>query len=117
MRRWRCRARGASSATPLRMCATLAADTAVALISLSRLLPASHPVALRATVLRLVFVVLMAASASACYATPGFATRTSAAGSFNRKYGICLIPFGLHGILTGSLPTDRAFCPGPSACC
>ncbi|NNM61220.1 MAG: DUF4386 domain-containing protein [Steroidobacteraceae bacterium] len=102
---------GASTATPLKMFLNLASDTGVALMFYYLFQPVSRRLSFLASSLRLVFVVVMSVNALNYFGAIEFLQPSHSSASFNTGYGISLIPFGLHCVLTGHLIVRSAFLP------
>jgi hypothetical protein len=102
---------GAASATPVKMLMNLAFDAGVALIFYDLFRPLSRRLSLFASLFRLIFVVVMAINSLNYFGVPEFLQASHSSASFNRYYGIALIPFGLHCLLTGYLIYRSIFLP------
>lgn len=102
---------GAAAATPLNMIVTLVCDTGVALMFYHLFRPVSRSLALLAAIARLAFVAVMAANALNYFGAVALFQTAHSADSFNAVYGIALVPFGLHCLLTGYLVYKSRFLP------
>jgi len=102
---------GAATATPVKMLVNLASDTGVALIFLYLFKPGSRKLSIVASLFRLIFVVLMGVNALNYFGAIEFLQPSHSSASFNFGYGIALIPFGIHCILTGYLIFKSTFLP------
>ena len=98
---------GSDNATLVRVGATLACDTGVALLLYSLLAPVHRGLSALAALLRLAFVAIMAANAVPLLAHGG----ARAAGAFDRGYGVALVPFGVHCLVVGGLVFRSGFLP------
>jgi Domain of unknown function (DUF4386) len=102
---------GASTATPLRMVATLTCDTGVALIFYYLFKPASRRLSFLATVFRLIFVAVMTANSLNYFGVMNPFNDAHSARAFNYVYGVTLVPFGVHCLLVGYLIFGSTFLP------
>ncbi len=95
--------RGAASITPVKIIITLACDTGVALILYHLLKPVSRQLSLFAAFFRLLFVAVMAVNSMNYFGFLDLFNGARSATAFNTGYGIALVPFGGHCVLTGYL--------------
>jgi hypothetical protein len=102
---------GAATATPVKMFMNLAFDTGVALIFYYLFQPVSRRLSFIASLSRLIFVVVMSVNALNYFGAIEFLQPSHSSVSFNTGYGIALIPFGLHCVLTGYLIVRSTFLP------
>ncbi len=102
---------GAATATPLKMTINLICDIGVALLFYELLRPISVRLSLLAAALRLIFVVLMAVNALNYFGVTALFQPVHSPLAFDSCYGVALIPFGLHCLLTGYLIFNSAFLP------
>ena len=102
---------GAATATPPKMFINLVCDAGVAFIFYYLFLPVSRRLSLFASLCRLVFVVVMAVNSLNYFGALEFLQASHSSSSFNKGYGIALIPFGLHCVLTGYLIYRSTFLP------
>jgi Domain of unknown function (DUF4386) len=102
---------GAATATPVKMFMNLASDTGVALIFYYLFQPVSRRLSFIASLSRLIFVVVMSVNALNYFGAIEFLQPSHSSASFNTGYGIALIPFGLHCVLTGYLIVRSTFLP------
>jgi Domain of unknown function (DUF4386) len=102
---------GAATATPLKMIITLTCDTGVALLFYDLFKPVSRSLSLIAALFRLMLVAVLTAASLSYFgvAVPFENVHSSAA--FNTGYGIALVPFGLHCLVTGYLIFKSGFLP------
>lgn len=94
---------GAATATPLKMLATMACDTAVALIFFTLLKPVSRKLALTALIFRLIFVAIMTLGSLDYFGALDLVHSAHSAHAFNAIYAFALAPFGVHCLLIGYL--------------
>jgi len=102
---------GAATATPVKMFVNLASDTGVALIFFYMFQPVSRRLSFVASLSRLIFVVVMSVNSLNYFGAIEFLQRSHSSASFNTGYGIALIPFGVHCVLTGYLIVKSTFLP------
>jgi hypothetical protein len=102
---------GAATATPVKMFINLASDTGVALIFYYLFEPVSRRLSFVASLSRLIFVVVMGINSLNYFGATEFLQVSHSSVSFNRGYGVALIPFGLHCVLTGYLIVRSTFLP------
>jgi hypothetical protein len=102
---------GAATATPVKMFMNLASDTGVALIFYCLFEPVSRRLSFVASLSRLIFVVVMGVNSLNYFGVMEFLQVSHSSTSFNRGYGVALIPFGLHCVLTGYLIVKSTFLP------
>jgi hypothetical protein len=102
---------GASTATPVKLFLNLASDTGVALLFYYLFRPVSRRLSFVASLLRLVFVVVMSVNALNYFGAIEFLQPSHSSASFNAGYGISLVPFGLHCVLIGYLILRSTFLP------
>jgi hypothetical protein len=102
---------GAATATPVKMFVNLASDTGVALIFYYLFEPVSRRLSFVASLSRLIFVVVMGVNSLNYFGATEFLQVSHSSASFNRGYGVALIPFGLHCVLTGYLIVRSTFLP------
>jgi hypothetical protein len=100
---------GAATATPVKMFVNLASDTGVALIFYDLFEPVSRRLSFVASLSRLIFVVVMGVNSLNYFGATEFFQVSHSSASFNRGYGVALIPFGLHCVLTGSFSLISSF--------
>jgi Domain of unknown function (DUF4386) len=102
---------GAATATPVKMFVNLASDTAVAVIFYHLFEPVSRKLSFTASLSRLVFVVVMGVNSLNYFGATEILQVSHSSVSFNEGYGVALIPFGLHCVLTGYLIVRASFLP------
>jgi uncharacterized protein DUF4386 len=102
---------GAATATPVKMFLNLAADTGVALIFYYLFEPVNRRLSFVASLSRLIFVVVMGVNSLNFFGATEFLQVSQSSTSFNQGYGVALIPFGLHCVLTGYLIVRSTFLP------
>jgi hypothetical protein len=102
---------GAATATPVKMFMNLASDTGVALIFYYLFEPVSRRLSFVASLSRLIFVVVMGVNSLNYFGATEFLQVSHSSSAFNRGYGVALIPFGLHCVLTGYLIVRSTFLP------
>jgi Domain of unknown function (DUF4386) len=102
---------GAATATPVKITITLACDAGVALIFYELLKPVSRNLSLLAALFRLIFVVIMAANSLNYFGVLDLFKDAHSSAVFNLGYGIALVPFGIHCLLTGYLIFKSIFLP------
>jgi hypothetical protein len=102
---------GAATATPLKLVINLASDAGVALIFYDLFRPVGRRLSLFASLSRLIFVALMAVNSLSYFGAMAFLQGAHSSAAFNKGYGIALIPFGLHCVLTGYLIFRSIFLP------
>jgi uncharacterized membrane protein (DUF485 family) len=102
---------GAATATPVKMFVNLVSDTGVAVIFYYLFAPVSGRVSLVASLSRLIFVVVMGVNSLNYFGATEFLQVPHSSASFNRGYGVALIPFGVHCVLTGYLIVRATFLP------
>jgi Domain of unknown function (DUF4386) len=103
---------GAAEATPVNMTINLACDIGVALLFYDLFEPVSRSISLLAALFRLIFVAVMAANALNYFGVLNLFDAAGSASAFNTGYGVALVPFGLHCLLTGRLIFKSTFLPG-----
>jgi hypothetical protein len=102
---------GAHDATLAKMTITLACDTAVALLFYNLLKPVSRNVSLLAAAFRLIFVAVMSVNFLNFVGLLDLFQSAHSAAAFNTGYGIALVPFGIHCLVTGYLIFRSNFLP------
>jgi Domain of unknown function (DUF4386) len=102
---------GAANATPAKMVITLACDIGVALLFYNLLKPVNKHLALLSTAFRLILVVMMAANSLIYFGLFDWFHSARSASAFNAVYGISLVPFGAHCMVTGYLIYRSTFLP------
>jgi hypothetical protein len=102
---------GAATATPVKMVINLASDTGVALVFNDLFQPVSRRISFCALLFRLIFVAVMVLNSLTYFGAGAFLQGTHSAVSFDKVYGIALIPFGMHCILIGCLIFKSLFLP------
>ncbi len=102
---------GAATATPAKVIITLVCDTGVALIFYHLLKPVNRRLSLLAAFFRLVFVAIMAVNSLNYFGLLNLFRGARSASAFNSGYGIALVPFGVHCLLTGYLIFKSIFLP------
>ena len=102
---------GAATATPLKMTLNLICDVGVALLFFKLLRPISRSLSLLASVCRLIFVVFMGVNALNYFGVTALFQQVHSPSAFDAGYGVALIPFGLHCLLTGYLIFNSTFLP------
>lgn len=102
---------GAENSTSAKMIITLACDTGVALLFYYLLKPVNKNLAWLAALFRLIFVVVMTVSSLNYFGLLDLFTSANPAAVFNTGYGISLVPFGIHCLLTGYLIFRSSFLP------
>ncbi len=102
---------GAASATPVKMTITLVCDLGVAILLYELLRPISRSVSFVAALFRVIFVIVMAINSSNYFGVTALFQRAHSAAAFDAGYGVALVPFGVHCVLTGSLIFRSTFLP------
>ena len=102
---------GAQSATLVAMTVTLACDTGVALLFYGLLKPVSKNLSLLAAIFRLIFVAVMTVNSLNYSGLLDLFGSARSSAAFNTGYGIALVPFGIHCLLTGYLIFRSNFLP------
>jgi hypothetical protein len=102
---------GAATATPVKMFVNLASDTGVALIFYCLFEPVSRRLSFAAAFSRLIFVVVMGVNSLNYFGATEILQVSHSSAAFNWGYGVALIPFGLHCVLTGCLIVRSTFLP------
>jgi hypothetical protein len=102
---------GAATATPVKIIVTLACDTGVAIILYHLLKPVNRRLSLLAAFFRLVFAAVMAVNSLNYFGLFDLFNCVHSATAFNTGYGIALVPFGVHCLLTGYLIFKSVFLP------
>jgi hypothetical protein len=102
---------GAATATPVKMLLNLMAYAGVAVIFYGLFIPVSRRLSLAASLSRLIFVVIMGINSLNYFGATELLQASRSSDAFNRGYGIALIPFGLHCVLTGYLIVKSTFLP------
>jgi len=102
---------GAITATPWRLITTFTCDVAVAFLLCDLLRPVSKTLSLLAAIFRLIFVVVMGLNSLNFFGLLRLFGNAGSDDTFNLGYGIALIPFGVHCLLTGYLIFRSAFLP------
>jgi hypothetical protein len=83
----------------------------VALILYELLKPVSRNLSLLAALFRLIFVALMAVNSLNYFGVLNLFKDAHSSPAFNLGYGIALVPFGIHCLLTGYLIFKSIFLP------
>jgi hypothetical protein len=102
---------GADNATVAKMTVTLACDTGVALLFYQLFKPVNGNVSLTAAIFRLIFVAAMAVNFLNYVGPLNLLNSAHSAAAFNTGYGIALVPFGVHCLMTGYLIFRSKFLP------
>ena len=102
---------GSGSATPLDVTITMLADTGVALLFYGLFKPVGRHLALLAAVFRLVFVAVMTGNSLSFFGVLDLFGGARSAAAFDKGYGIALVPFGVHCVVTGYLIFKSTFLP------
>lgn len=102
---------GAADVTAAKVSITLACDIGVALLLYSLLEPVNKNLALLGALFRLIFVIVMAANSLNYFGFLHLFESAHSAAAFNTGYGISLVPFGIHCIVTGYLIFRSTFLP------
>ncbi len=102
---------GAATATPLKMTINLICDAGVALLFYKLLRPINRSLSLLAASLRLIFVAFMAVNTLNYFGVTALFQHVHSPSAFDFGYGVALIPFGLHCLLTGYLIFNSTFLP------
>jgi len=102
---------GAENATLAKMTITLACDTGVALLFYDLLKPVSKNLSLLAAVFRLIFVAVMTVNSLNYFGLLDLFKSAHSSTVFNTGYGIALVPFGVHCLVTGHLIFQSKFLP------
>jgi Domain of unknown function (DUF4386) len=102
---------GAASATVAKMIVTLACDIGVALLFYGLFMPVHRNLSRLAAAFRLIFVVVMAANALNYFGVLNLFDGSRSEAAFNTGYGVSLVPFGIHCLLTGILIFKSGFLP------
>lgn len=102
---------GATTATAPKLIVTLACDIGVAVILYDLLRPVNRRFSLLAAFFRLIFVVVMVVNALNYFGLLNLAGGARSAATFDLGYGIALVPFGIHCLLTGGLICRSNFLP------
>jgi hypothetical protein len=101
----------AENATLTKMTITLACDTGVALLFYNLLKPVSQKFSLIAAVFRLIFVAVMTVNSLNYFGVMDVFKSAHSSTAFNTGYGIALVPFGIHCLVTGHLIFQSKFLP------
>jgi Domain of unknown function (DUF4386) len=102
---------GAENATLSKLAITLACDTGVALLFYNLFKPVNKNLSLLAAVFRLIFVAVMTVNSLNYFGLLDLFDSAHSSGAFNTGYGIALVPFGIHCLLTGYLIFRSNFLP------
>jgi hypothetical protein len=102
---------GAHSATLVKMAITLVCDTGVALLFYGLLKPVSKNLSLLAAIFRLISVAVMTVNSLNYFGLLDLFNGAHSSAAFNTGYGIALVPFGIHCLLTGYLIFRSNFLP------
>jgi hypothetical protein len=102
---------GAGNATLAKMTVTLACDTGVALLFYNLLKPVNRNVSLLAAIFRLIFVAVMTVNFLNYVGPLDLFKSAHSPAAFNTGYGIALVPFGIHCLVTGHLIFRSNFLP------
>jgi hypothetical protein len=102
---------GAGDATLAKLAITLLCDTAVALLLYNLLRPVSRNLSFLAAAFRLIFVAVMATNSLNYFGFFDLFGTARSSTAFNSGYGIALVPFGIHCLVTGYLIFRSRFLP------
>lgn len=102
---------GAANATIAKMVITLACDIGVAVLFYGLFEPVNRNLSLLAAAFRLIFVAVMTANSLNYFGSLNLFDGARSADAFNTGYGISLVPFGIHCLLTGYLIIQSKFLP------
>ena len=102
---------GAASATPIKMTINLICDAGVAILFYRLLRPVSRRLSLLASSFRLIFVALMAVNTLNYFGVTALFQPVHSPSAFDYGYGVALVPFGMHCLLTGYLIFNSTFLP------
>jgi hypothetical protein len=102
---------GAENATLAKITITMACDIGVALLFYGLLRPVNKNLSLLAAVFRLIFVMVMTVNSLNYFGLLDLFNSAHSAAAFNTVYGIALVPFGVHCIVTGYLIFHSNFLP------
>jgi Domain of unknown function (DUF4386) len=102
---------GAKNATLAKMTITLACDIGVALLFYNLLRPVNRNLSLLAAVFRLIFVAVMTVNFLNYLGLLDLFKSAQSPAAFNTGYGIALVPFGIHCLMTGYLIFQSNFLP------
>jgi hypothetical protein len=102
---------GAENATFAKITITMACDIGVALLFYGLLRPVNKNLSLLAAVFRLIFVMVMTVNSLNYFGLLDLFNSAHSAAAFNTVYGIALVPFGVHCIVTGYLIFHSNFLP------
>jgi hypothetical protein len=102
---------GAKDATAANIVVTMLCDAGVALLFYGLFKPVNNKLALLAAIFRLIFVAVMSANALHYFGFLGLFESAGFAPAFNAGYGMALVPFGIHCVLTGYLIFRSSFLP------
>jgi Domain of unknown function (DUF4386) len=102
---------GAENATLAKMTITLACDIGVALLFYNLLKPVNRNLSLLAALFRLIFVAAMTVNFLNYLGLLDLFKSARSPAAFNTGYGIALVPFGMHCLVTGYLIFQSHFLP------
>jgi hypothetical protein len=102
---------GAQSATAANLALTMTCDCGVAFVFYNLFKPVNKQLSLLAAILRLVFVAVMTANSLNYFGVLHLFKSSQSAAAFNTGYGIALVPFGFHCVVTGYLIFHSNFLP------
>jgi hypothetical protein len=93
------------------MAITLVCDIGVALLFYNLFRPVNKILSLIAAGFRLIFVAVMTATSLNYFGMVGMLKSAHSSAAFNIGYGIALVPFGIHCLVTGYLIFSSNFLP------
>jgi hypothetical protein len=102
---------GATTATAFNLIVTLVCDVAIAVLFYGLFRHTSRKLSLLASLFRLVYVVVMAVNSLIYFGIFDWTQNARSPESFDLGYGIALVPFGVHCLLTGILIFRSTFLP------
>jgi hypothetical protein len=102
---------GAENATVVNMTITLVCDAGVALLFYNLLKPVSVNLSLLAAAFRLIFVSVMTVNSLNYFGVLDLFKSAHSPTAFNTGYGVALVPFGIHCLVTGHLIFQSKFLP------
>jgi Domain of unknown function (DUF4386) len=102
---------GAQSATAANLAVTMACDCGVALLFYYLFKPVNKQLSSLAAIFRLIFVLVMTVNSLNYLGVLHLFNSSRSAAAFNTGYGIALVPFGIHCLVTGYLVFHSNFLP------
>lgn len=102
---------GAHNATLAKLAITLACDTGVAVLFYNLFKPVNKNLSLLAASFRFIFLGVMTVNSLNYFGFLALFNGAHSSAAFNTGYGIALVPFGVHCLLTGILIFRSTFLP------